>query len=94
MGSVRDAFILFTGAPFAALGGVVALWARGLPFTISAGVGFVAVSAVSMLAGLIIVSTIQQQFRAGRTTFEAIEETRLMASCPWRADVNKVNAPT
>ena len=53
-----------------------------------------AVSAVSMLAGLIIVSTIQQQFRAGRTTFEAIEETRLMASCPWRADVNKVNAPT
>ena len=59
-GSLRDALIIFTGAPFATLGGLLALWARDMPFTVSAGVGFVAVSGVAMLAGLVLVSTIRR----------------------------------
>ena len=45
-GRVLDALRVFTGVPFAAVGGVVALWLRGMPFSISAGVGFVALSGV------------------------------------------------
>ena len=73
-GSFRDALVILTGAPFAAIGGVLALWLRGMPFTISAGVGFVAVSGVSMLAGLVMVSTIRQQQRDGAGLESAIED--------------------
>ncbi|MHC4414996.1 MAG: efflux RND transporter permease subunit [Planctomycetota bacterium] len=72
--SFRDALIIFTGAPFATLGGILALWLRDMPFTISAGVGFVAVSGVSMLAGLVMVSTIRQRLAEGKTLQAAIEE--------------------
>ena len=80
--SVRDALIVFTGAPFAALGGVFALWLRGMPFTISAGVGFVAVSGVSVLNGLVLVSTIKQRLAGGVPLNQAIEETRLIRMRP------------
>lgn len=80
--SLRDALIVFTGAPFAALGGVLALWLRDMPFTISAGVGFVAVSGVSMLNGLVLVSTIRQQVAKGLALNEAIEKTRLLRLRP------------
>lgn len=53
--SLRDALIIFTGAPFATIGGILALWLRDMPFTVSAGVGFVAVSGVAILAGLVMV---------------------------------------
>ncbi len=76
-GTLRDALIIFTGAPFAALGGMVTLWARGMPFTVSAGVGFVAVSGVAMLAGLVLVSTITRHLRRGVALTEAIEESAL-----------------
>jgi len=81
-GSVRDTLLIFTGAPFAALGGLAALWLRGMPFTISAGVGFVAVSGVSMLNGLVLVSTIRQQRDAGTPLFEAIERSALLRLRP------------
>ena len=77
MNSVRDALIIFTGAPFAALGGLVALWIRGMPFTVSSGVGFVAVSGVAMLAGLVLVSTIKRTLEAGSSLEEAIEQSAL-----------------
>ncbi|MCC7292782.1 MAG: efflux RND transporter permease subunit [Phycisphaerales bacterium] len=80
--SVRDALIIFSGAPFAALGGIVALWLRDMPFTIAAGVGFVAVSGVSMLNGLVLVSTLRQRLAAGVALPEAIEETRVMRLRP------------
>ena len=80
--SVVDALIVFTGAPLAALGGIVALWLRDMPFTISAGVGFVAVSGVSVLNGLVLVSTIRQRLAAGVPLHEAIEETRLLRLRP------------
>jgi cobalt-zinc-cadmium resistance protein CzcA len=72
--SLRDALLIFTGAPFATLGGILALWLRDMPFTISAGVGFVAVSGVSMLAGLVMVSTIRQRLGEGAALPSAIEQ--------------------
>lgn len=81
-GSLRDALIIATGAPFAAFGGVVALWMRDMPFTISAGIGFVAVMGVSMLAGLVLVSTIRRKMADGLTVEQAIEEARLIRLRP------------
>jgi len=81
--SVRDALMIATGAPFAAFGGVVALWLRDMPFTISAGVGFVAVAGVSMLNGLVLVSTIRRKIdRDGLALEEAVEQTRLIRLRP------------
>jgi cobalt-zinc-cadmium resistance protein CzcA len=82
IGSVRDSLIVLTGAPFAALGGVLALLIRDLDFTISAAVGFIAVSGVSMLSGLVLVSTIRQRIAAGAPVREAIEQTRLIRLRP------------
>jgi len=77
MNSVRDALIIFTGAPFAAIGGLAALLIRGMPFTVSAGVGFVAVSGVAMLAGLVLVSTMQRFLKNGAPLEEAITQSSL-----------------
>lgn len=82
IGSWIDAAIVLTGAPFAALGGVLGLWMRGLDFTISAGVGFIAVSGVSMLSGLVLVSTIRQRIASGMAIDAAIEEARLVRLRP------------
>lgn len=82
IGSIRDSLIVLTGVPFAALGGVLALWLRGLDFTISAAVGFIAVSGVSMLSGLVLVSTIRQRVAQGLPVNEAIEQTRLIRLRP------------
>jgi cobalt-zinc-cadmium resistance protein CzcA len=72
-GRVLDALRVFTGVPFAAVGGVVALWIAGLPFSISAGVGFVALSGVAVLGDMVLVSTIQQLVAAGVPLRDAIE---------------------
>jgi len=77
--SIRDALMIATGAPFAAFGGVLALWVRDMPFTISAGVGFVAVAGVSMLNGLVLVSTLRRKIDdEGLELERAVEETRLL----------------
>ncbi len=81
-GSVRDALMIFTGAPFATLGGILALWLRDMPFTISAGVGFVAVCGVSMLAGLVMVSTIRQKLDEGAPLHDSIEHGALLRLRP------------
>jgi cobalt-zinc-cadmium resistance protein CzcA len=73
-GRLVDAARVFTGVPFAVVGGVVALWARGIPFSISAGVGFVALSGVSVLGDMVLVSTIRQNLDAGRPLREAVLE--------------------
>lgn len=80
--SGRDTLLIFTGAFFAALGGIVALWLCNMPFTISAGVGFVAVSGVAMLNGLVMVSTIQRLLSQGKSLFYAIEESAVMRLRP------------
>jgi len=80
--SVVATLIIFTGAPFASMGGVVALWLRDMPFTISAGVGFVAVSGVAMLNGLVMLSTIRRLVSEGMPLNQAIEEGALLRLRP------------
>jgi cobalt-zinc-cadmium resistance protein CzcA len=75
--SVRDALMIFTGVLFARVGGVIGLWVMGLPFTISAGVGFVALMGAAMLEGLVLVSAIRQRIADGMPKREAIEQARL-----------------
>jgi cobalt-zinc-cadmium resistance protein CzcA len=70
--SVPDAARVFVGVPLAVVGGVVALWIRGLPFSISAAVGFIALSGVSVLNALVLVSTIRQFLGSGIPIEEAI----------------------
>jgi len=76
-GRVSDAARVFTGVPFAAVGGVVALWMRDLPFSISAGVGFVALSGVSVLGDMVLVSTIRQLLAEGHDLMHSIREAAL-----------------
>jgi cobalt-zinc-cadmium resistance protein CzcA len=71
---VIDALRVFTGVPFAAVGGILALWLRDMPFSISAGVGFVALSGVSVLADMVLVSMVRQRLAAGRSVRQAVEE--------------------
>src|SRR5206468_9830407 len=75
--SLRDAVMIFSGVLFARVGGVLGLWIMGLPFTISAGVGFVALAGASMLEGLILVSAIRDRMAHGASRREAIEQARL-----------------
>lgn len=58
-GSLKDALIIFTGVPLALTGGVLALWLRAMPFSISAGVGFIALSGIAVLNGLVMLSFIR-----------------------------------
>lgn len=55
-GTVKDALLVYTGVPFALTGGIIALWLRGIPLSISAGVGFIALSGVAVLNGLVMIS--------------------------------------
>jgi cobalt-zinc-cadmium resistance protein CzcA len=73
-GRVLDAVRVFTGVPFAAIGGILALWLRDIPFSISAGVGFVALSGVSVLGDMVLVSTIRQLLEQGLPLREAVEQ--------------------
>jgi heavy metal efflux system protein len=60
-GSVKDALVIFSGVPLALTGGVLALWLRDMPMSISAGVGFIALSGVAVLNGLVLVSFFRSQ---------------------------------
>ena len=73
-GRVKDALRVFTGVPFAAVGGVAALWLRGMPFSVSAGVGFIALSGVAVLGDMVLVSQVQRLLRLGRDPDDAIRE--------------------
>ena len=73
-GRIPDALRVFTGVPFAAVGGVLALWLRDLPFSISAGVGFVALSGVSVLGDMVLVSTIRDLLGAGLPLDQAVRQ--------------------
>lgn len=82
IGTIRDSLIVLTGVPFALAGGVLALWLRDLDFTISAAVGFIAVSGVAMLSGLVLVASIRQRIAEGMSVNDAIERTRLIRLRP------------
>src|SRR5207249_1268742 len=73
-GSVRQALIVYSGIPLAMTGGVAALWLRGMPFSITAAVGFIALSGVAVLNGVVLVSYFNQLRQQGRTVREAVLE--------------------
>jgi cobalt-zinc-cadmium resistance protein CzcA len=72
LGTARDALIVFSAVPLALTGGVVALWLRGIPFSVSAAVGFIALSGVAVLNGLVMLTYIQQLIAAGYEKVDAI----------------------
>ena len=76
-GSVRDALIIFTGVPLALTGGVLALWLRDMPLSISAGVGFIALSGVAVLNGLVMLSFIRNLYHESKQLVPAIIEGAL-----------------
>ena len=71
-GSLRQAMLIYTGIPLAVTGGIFALWLRGMPFSISAGVGFIALSGVAVLNGLMMVSYYNQLRESGSSLFDAV----------------------
>src|SRR5438270_9434960 len=70
--SVKYALLVFSGVPLALTGGIVALWLRGIHLSISAGVGFIALSGVAVLNGLVMVSFINHLRQEGQPLGEAI----------------------
>lgn len=72
-----DAIRVFTGVPFAAVGGVAALWIRDMPFSISAGVGFITLSGVAVLGDMVLVSCVRQLRARGLGLEEAVETAAL-----------------
>jgi len=82
LGSVRDAAIVFTGVPLALVGGVLALLLRGMPFSISAAVGFIALSGIAVLNGLVMVTSIQALMASGMQRTEAARAGAMMRLRP------------
>lgn len=72
-GRLVDALRVFTGVPFAAIGGIAALWLRGMPFSVSAAIGFVALSGVAVLADMVLVSTLRRHLDDGMPVGEAVQ---------------------
>ncbi|WP_449121743.1 efflux RND transporter permease subunit [Pseudomonas viridiflava] len=75
--NLKDGLLVFTGIPFALTGGVMALWLRDIPLSISAGVGFIALSGVAVLNGLVMISFIRNLREEGRSLRDAITEGAL-----------------
>ncbi|SDE20802.1 cobalt-zinc-cadmium resistance protein CzcA [Massilia sp. PDC64] len=73
-GSVKDGLLVFSGIPFAMTGGVLALWLRGLPLSISAAVGFIALSGVAVLNGLVMLAFVRSLRDQGHSAGEAMRE--------------------
>jgi heavy metal efflux system protein len=72
--NVVDALRVFTGVPFAWVGGIFALWFRDMPFSISAGIGFIALSGVAVLDDMILVSYIRHLRDKGMSLIDAVED--------------------
>ena len=82
LSSVRQTLIIYTGVPLAAAGGIFALWILGMPFSISAAVGFIALSGVAVLDGLVMISSFNQLREEGRPLREAVREGSLLRLRP------------
>jgi cobalt-zinc-cadmium resistance protein CzcA len=76
-GNLKDGLLVFTGIPFALTGGVLALWLRGIPLSMSAAVGFIALSGVAVLNGLVMIAFIRHLREQGRSLEDAIFEGAL-----------------
>ena len=71
-GNFKDALLVFSGVPLALTGGIAALWLRDIPLSISAGVGFIALSGVAVLNGLVMISVINNLRQEGTPIEEAV----------------------
>ncbi len=69
---LRDVLIIYTGIPLAAVGGVFALWLRGIPFSVSAAVGFIALAGLAVLNGQVLVAAIRNFYANGETLADAV----------------------
>lgn len=74
---VSAAFIIFLNVPFAITGGILALYVRDLPFSISAGVGFIALFGIAVLNGLVLISFIKSLENSGKKLEDAIKEAAI-----------------
>jgi cobalt-zinc-cadmium resistance protein CzcA len=74
LGRLRDVLVVATGVPLGAVGGVAILALRGMPFTVSAAIGFIALSGVAILNGLVLVIFIRQRLDAGIPLYDAVLE--------------------
>ena len=70
--NVRDVIIIYTGIPFAIIGGVLSLWIREIPFSVSAAIGFIALSGIAVLNGQILIGTIRTFLHEGVQLGEAV----------------------
>ena len=80
--SAKDALLVFSGVPLALTGGIAALWLRDIPLSISAGIGFITLSGVAVLTGVVMVACIRDLRAQGMALDEAIESGALMRLRP------------
>ncbi len=76
-GSIRQALLVYSGIPLAVTGGVAALWIRGMPFSITAAVGFIALSGVAVLNGLVMIAYFNQLREEGKSIRDSVIEGSL-----------------
>ena len=81
-GNLKDTLVIFSGVPLALTGGVFALWLRGMPLSISAGVGFIALSGVAVLNGLVMVSFIRELWQRDGDLIKAVTQGALIRLRP------------
>jgi cobalt-zinc-cadmium resistance protein CzcA len=81
-GSLRQALLVYSGIPLAVTGGVLALWLRGMPFSITAAVGFIALSGVAVLNGLVMISYFNQLREEGTSIRDSVVEGSLIRLRP------------
>lgn len=74
MKKIRDVLIIYSGIPFAAVGAIVALWGRGIPFSVSAAVGFIALAGIAVLNGQILIGAVREFANRGLPRGQAIIE--------------------
>ena len=73
-GSLRPATLIFVNVPMAAIGGIAALALRGMPFSVTAGIGFIAVFGVAILDGVVLVGYIEEERAAGASARDAARD--------------------
>lgn len=81
-GSLRQAFLVYTGIPLAITGGILALWLRGLPFSITAAVGFIALSGVAVLNGVVMISYFNELRERGVSATDTVRQGAAMRLRP------------
>jgi len=81
-GSARDAALVFSGVPLALTGGVIALWLRDIPLSITAGVGFITLCGVAVLTGVVMVSAFRDRLAAGAAIEAAIRDGAMLRLRP------------